>query len=82
MTKNRYRLIDYYQNLDDNDGWESIVIPQIQWLIKQNKTRYVVEEMYAYEYDNASIPMRASVYVSFYDERLETEFLLKFSHLA
>lgn len=82
MTKNRYSVVDYFREPNDVEGWESINNLKVQWLVKQDKTKYIVEEMYAYEYDNAGIPIRSSVYVSFHDERLETEFLLKFSHLT
>jgi hypothetical protein len=81
MTKNRYSLVSYFREPRGDDGWEAIENSKIQWLLKQDKTKYIVEEMFAYEYDNAGIPIRASVYVTFYDEKLETEYLLKFSHL-
>lgn len=85
MTTTKYKLIsfvyDFRYYTESDELWASLPEPQIMWLIKQDPTKYVVDQSLAYEYDNLG-PMRAEVYVEFSDEHLETEFLLKFGELT
>ena len=84
MTTKKYRLVrfvyDFRSYTESDEVWASLSEPQILWLIKQDPTRYIVDQSLAYDYDNLG-PLGAEVYVTFYDERLETEFLLKFGEL-
>lgn len=84
MTTKRYKLVslvyDFRSYTESDEVWASLPEPQILWLIKQDPTRYVIDQTLEYTYDNPG-PMRAEVYVIFNDERLETEFLLKFGDL-
>lgn len=80
--KKKHKLIDLvydFRTFTESDLlWASVPEPQILWLIKQDPDRYIVEQAMAYAYDDLG-PMRAEIWVTFTDDRLETEYLLKFS---
>lgn len=84
MTTKRYKIVslvyDFRSFTDSDEVWAGLPNPQILWLIKQDPTKYVVDQSLAYDYDNLG-PMRSEVFVEFRDERLETEFLLKFGDI-
>ena len=85
MTTKRYNLInlvyDHRAYTEDDEVWASVDEPRIAWVTKQDPAKYVIEQVFAYDCDNPSHPMTTRVYIFFNDERLETEFLLKFGDL-
>ena len=85
MTTKRYNLVNFAYNhlayTEDDDLWASLSEPQVLWVIKQDPDKYVIEQLFAYEYENPSHPMTTRVYISFNDDRLETEYLLRFGNL-
>lgn len=84
MTTKKYKLVRFTYDsryyTESDEVWASLPEPQILWLIKQDFTKYIVQQNFSYEYDNLG-PMKAEVYVMFNDDKLETEFLLKFGEL-
>lgn len=85
MTTKKYKLVsfvyDYRYFTDSDEVWASLPEPQVLWLIKQDYNKYTIEQSVGYTCENLG-PMRAEVFVEFQDERLETEFLLKFGSVT
>jgi hypothetical protein len=63
---------------ENDDLWESLDDPTIEWIMKQDETRFQIDQLYSYEYDTPRHGVHAEVYIEFIDQKLETEFLLKF----
>lgn len=75
MTKKSYNLVNYFSTY----LIENIADPKIIWLQQQDSFKYTMEYSSSYKHDNPNIgPILTTVSVFFKDEKLETEFLLRF----
>lgn len=76
-----YRVIGYScdpMHFSDNDDvWESIDHPRVHWLKRQEESRFSLKIESGYK-NRGTQTFYTEVYVVFLDQRLETEFLLKF----
>ena len=64
---------------DDDDVWESIDHPKVNWLKRQREDGFSIKTVSRYMYRGTHV-LHTQVCVVFLDTRLETEFLLKFGN--
>lgn len=79
---NQYLVVGYsYDPLhynDNDDLWETIDDPAIHWLKRQDQNKFSVQLVTGYRSETAK-PYHTEVYVAFSDDKLELEYLLRFS---